>query len=288
MAEYSTIGGGIDNQIDGSSNDSTIAGGYDNLISAFAPGSTICGGWRILIGQHSAGSAIAGGLVNSIGNLAISATIGGGSNNVIQTSASYATIPGGSGNSAAGTCSFAAGKNAQANDNSSFVWCDGTRAAWSQGANTFTVLATGGIYFYDNTNGSGSVYLAAGASSWATTSDRNVKKNFQPVNTGAVLDKLAAIPIQQWNYQVGERHRCAQPGPMAQDFIGAFYPGRDDKAITTLEFDGVELAAIQGLNQKLEAEVKARDAEIQGLQARLEKLEQIVNTLKDQRVSSTH
>jgi len=39
---------------------------------------------------------------------------------------------------------------------------------------------------------------------------------------------------------------------MAQDFKAAFYPGRDNKCITTLEFDGVELAAIKGLNQKLE------------------------------------
>ena len=37
-------------------------------------------------------------------------------------------------------------------------------------------------------------------------------------------------------------------GAMAQDFKAAFYPGRDDKSISTLEFDGVELAAIQGLN----------------------------------------
>jgi hypothetical protein len=49
------------------------------------------------------------------------------------------------------------------------------------------------------------------------------------------------------------------------DFKSAFYPGRDDKSITTLEFDGVELAAIQGLNQKLETETKVKDAEIQDL-----------------------
>ena len=36
------------------------------------------------------------------------------------------------------------------------------------------------------------------------------------------------------------------------------------------------LAAIQGLNQKLESSVKEKDAEIQELKARLEKLEQIL------------
>ena len=56
---------------------------------------------------------------------------------------------------------------------------------------------------------------------------------------------------------------------MAQDFKGAFYPGRDDKSISTLEFDGVKLAAIQGLNQKIEKqkiELNSRDARIGALE----------------------
>ena len=65
-------------------------------------------------------------------------------------------------------------------------------------------------------------------------------------------------------------------GPMAQDFKAAFYPGRDDKSITTLEADGVALAAIQGLNQKHEAEVKSKDARIRELEARMEKLERLM------------
>ena len=68
---------------------------------------------------------------------------------------------------------------------------------------------------------------------------------------------------------------------MAQDFKAGFYPGRDDKGISTLEFDGVELAAIQGLNQKVgagdrrsEARIQKLEAENAELKARLEKLEQ--------------
>lgn len=41
-------------------------------------------------------------------------------------------------------------------------------------------------------------------------------------------------------------------GPMAQDFNAAFQLGESDRAITTVDADGVALAAIQGLNQKLE------------------------------------
>ena len=57
---------------------------------------------------------------------------------------------------------------------------------------------------------------------------------------------------------------------MAQDFKAAFYRGRDDKVITTLEFNGMELAAIQGLNEKVESGKQIAET-------RLEKLEQLLS-----------
>ena len=69
-------------------------------------------------------------------------------------------------------------------------------------------------------------------------------------------------------------------GPVAQDFHAAFGLGDSDRAIGTVDESGVALAAIQGLNQKLEATEKTmreKDAEIQALQARLERLEHLIN-----------
>jgi hypothetical protein len=67
---------------------------------------------------------------------------------------------------------------------------------------------------------------------------------------------------------------------MAQDFKAAFYPGTDDKSITTLEADGVAFAAIQGLNQKLEA-TRAENAELKQQLAELKALvQQLVPTAK--------
>ena len=70
---------------------------------------------------------------------------------------------------------------------------------------------------------------------------------------------------------------------MAQDFKAAFFPGRDDKVITTLEFDGVELAAIQGLNEKVESgkrkaenRMERLEAENAELKSRLTALEKLV------------
>ncbi len=94
------------------------------------------------------------------------------------------------------------------------------------------------------------------------------------MDTEAVLDRLASVPVEQWRYKWEPAGSTPNIGPMAQDFISAFYPGRDDRSITTLEFDGVELAAIQGLNRKL----NEKDAEIQELEARLDRLEQLVET----------
>jgi trimeric autotransporter adhesin len=114
--------------------------------------------------------------------------------------------------------------------------------------------------------------LAAGATAWSVMSDRNVKKDFAAVHPVEILDKLATLPITQWHYQWESADATPHIGPMAQDFKAAFYPGRDDKSITTLEADGVALAAIQGLNQKLEQ----KETEITALKARLERLEQLV------------
>jgi uncharacterized coiled-coil protein SlyX len=67
-------------------------------------------------------------------------------------------------------------------------------------------------------------------------------------------------------------------GPMAQDFKDAFYPGLRDRSISTLEFDGEELATIQGLNVKGE-EQRAENAE---LKRELAELKQRVKAMNQQ------
>ena len=96
------------------------------------------------------------------------------------------------------------------------------------------------------------------------TSDRNAKEAFTPVNPRDVLEKVASLPITEWQYKEKDPNKAtAQPvrhlGPMAQDFREAFALGPDDKHIATVDEGGVALAAIQGLNEKLEE--KAREVE---------------------------
>jgi len=106
---------------------------------------------------------------------------------------------------------------------------------------------------------------------FVSSSDRNEKEHFQPVSAQKVLDRVAALPISRWTYKLSPD--IEHIGPMAQDFYAAFNVGPDDKHITTIDEGGVALAAIQGLNQKL----NEKDAEIQDLKARLEKLEQLLD-----------
>ena len=111
------------------------------------------------------------------------------------------------------------------------------------------------------------------ATVFTPTSDRHAKENFAPVNPAEVLQKVAALPITEWSYKTiaGARH----VGPMAQDFHAAFGLGSDDKGISTVDADGVALAAIQGLNQKLELTQRENAA----LKERVERLEKLLRKL---------
>jgi hypothetical protein len=99
------------------------------------------------------------------------------------------------------------------------------------------------------------------------------------MNSQTILEKLAGVPVMQWNYNWEAAGATPHLGPMAQDFKAAFYPGRDDKSISTLEFDGVELAAIQGLNHKLEEAIRRKDAEIRRLENSVAELKAMVSKM---------
>lgn len=120
-AYYAAVGGGISCEARGPF--STVGGGNVNVASADS-------------------STIAGGNINVASGLA--STVGGGFDN--DASGQYATVPGGYENAAAGFYSFAAGRQAKANFDGSFVWADATAADFAASAmNQFLIRATGGV-----------------------------------------------------------------------------------------------------------------------------------------------
>ncbi|HUR45550.1 MAG TPA: tail fiber domain-containing protein, partial [Candidatus Saccharimonadales bacterium] len=132
----------------------------------------------------------------------------------------------------------------------------------------------GGTIIYSNEGQTAGVSLAAGGGGWTTVSDRNAKEHFAKVNGRDVLDKVVSMPVQSWNYKA-QASSIRHIGVMAQDFYAAFHVGETNIGITTVDADGVALAAIQGLNEKLDE----RDAEIQNLKEKNSSLEAKFNEL---------
>ncbi|RME44904.1 MAG: hypothetical protein D6791_12080 [Chloroflexi bacterium] len=271
--EHATVAGGEDNlALD---EHTTIGGGQENVASS--PFATVAGGHANTASNDYA-TVGGGGANEASGDFA---TVSGGQSN--QASGQYATVAGGQDNTAEGDYSFAAGRRAKIrrDHSGSFLFADANNVDFrSEVSNEFAVRATGGVRFVTAINSSGQrtagVELSTGASAWSTLSDRNAKANFAPVDEREIVARLAAIPIQTWNYKA-QAPSIRHIGPVAQDFYAAFGVGEDERHISTVDADGVALAAIQGLYQMLQAkdaEIAAQQEQIAALEARLAALEQ--------------
>ena len=212
------------------------ASGNDIQISATLTNSTVIGPWRISLGQVE---SYPDALVFSYGGAP-------------QT----AMYPSGNGvNIIAGK--LRAQNLIQANGGISLNNIDATGINGSISVNANQFVVNGCV----NANG------------FNCPSDRNLKEKFTPIDKQDILERVVSLPISSWNFKkdAGTRHI----GPMAQDFYAAFNVGPDDKHITTVDESGVALAAIQGLNEKL----NEKDFKIKALEKRLTDLEKLINSL---------
>ena len=105
------------------------------------------------------------------------------------------------------------------------------------------------------------------------SSDANEKTNVQSVNYAQILEKVATLPIQQWQYKdaVGVNHI----GPMAQDFHASFGLGSTNRGIATVDASGVALAAIKALaveNAQLRQANNRQEARLLEMERKLERM----------------
>jgi hypothetical protein len=271
-----TVGGGFAN-IAGGQN-SSIGGGESNTSSGYV--STISGGFTNAASKD--GATVGGGQFNSANG--INSTVSGGFSNV--ATGIQGIVPGGYFSHASGNYTFAAGTRAKAIYDGSFVWADGNNFDFSsQVNNQFSARATGGFRLATGIDGAGNVTWRCSmvnGESWACTSDRNMKENFAEVDSLAILEKVSQMPVLYWNAK-GADPNVKHLGPMAQDFYAAFGLGTSDTTISTIDLDGVALAAIQGLNQlsqqqaeqiaDLNAENESLKTQLSDIEARLSALE---------------
>lgn len=106
------------------------------------------------------------------------------------------------------------------------------------------------------------------------SSSREMKENLTPVDSEALLDRVAGLPLYEWNYKADDPS-TTHLGPVAEEFAAAFGLGRDERHIAALDASGVALGAIQALarrNQAKDARIAALEAQLQGQAAALEKL----------------
>jgi hypothetical protein len=179
-ATSATIAGGDNNELSGLY--TFIGGGWYNAIEPGNAYNAIGGGSGNVMQTYSQGSVIAGGISHLIGTNAHLAAIGGGCGNTISNDASFAIIPGGRENTAGGPYAFAAGRQAKANHQGTFVWGDSQDIdVASTGANQFLVRAAGGVGI--NTNNpqtalhvNGTVTAAAFSGSGAALTGMNASQ----------------------------------------------------------------------------------------------------------------
>ncbi|MBA3869251.1 MAG: hypothetical protein H0X30_08860 [Anaerolineae bacterium] len=276
---YATVGGGLTNMANG--NYTIVGGGQTNTASGSY---TIVGG-----GQTNTASGdfatVSGGQTNTASGYF--ATVGGGQFNT--ASGDYAIVGGGLMNTAFGSRSFAAGRQAKANYAGTFVWGDDTAAdVASTGINQFVVRASGGIWFGTSStptftgflNTSTGAYLSNGGT-WTNSSDRNKKANFLAVDPQTMLQSVVNLPISSWNYTTQDAS-IRHIGPMAQDFSVAFAVGEDNTHISTIDSEGVALAAIQGLyqvTQDQKTQLQLKDQQITSLESQISTQQTQLNDL---------
>jgi len=271
----SFVGGGDGNQVTDAYG--TIAGGHNNNAgdnngtTADKPYTTVSGGYDNTASETAA--TIAGGMVNTASG--VGSTVSGGTFN--DANGAYAAVAGGTSSVASADYSFAAGRRAKATHAGAYVWGDGTNDdVASSTADEFTARAAGGVRFFTNTALTSGAVLTAGSSTWAGVSSKAAKENYEALDAEAILRTLATLPIERWNY-THQDDSIKHIGPYAEDFWQAFgldgaYSGR----ITTQDLDGVALAAIQGLNARLEekeTEISQLRQLTEALETRLEQLE---------------
>jgi len=98
---------------------------------------------------------------------------------------------------------------------------------------------------------------------------------------------VANLPLATWNYK-SQDDSIRHIGPMAQDFKAAIGLGKEDTHITTIDADGVALAAIQGMHAELQAQkartakiLRRKNAQIDALEKRIARLERAISQLTE-------
>ena len=113
------------------------------------------------------------------------------------------------------------------------------------------------------------------------SSDENLKTAFDKIDADDVLDKIADMPIQSWQFKSDDPNQ-RHIGPTSQDFQSAFKLGPDEKTIAPVDGIGVSLVAIKALHNQLDQknkQVAKLTDQVAGQQKRLDRQQRLLEQL---------
>jgi hypothetical protein len=111
-------------------------------------------------------------------------------------------------------------------------------------------------------------------------SSRALKSEFVRLDPGALLERLAQLDLGFWHY-LDRRSAAPHYGPAAEDFSELFGLGETSDSISISDMAGVALGAAQALKTQLDernARIESLEGEIDQLQHRLQRLEQLIES----------
>jgi len=142
---------------------------------------------------------------------------------------------------------FAFGHKAIAQHEGAFLFADrsSNNDFLSTADNQFAARVIGGAVFYTSADLSSGVVLPPGSGSWSTLSDSASKMNIFKIDETEILSKLNQINVYEWKYK--NEKNATHIGPMSQSFYSTFGYGGNNKYISAVDIDGVNLAAAKAL-----------------------------------------
>jgi len=103
----------------------------------------------------------------------------------------------------------------------------------------------------------------------------NKRRDCREVDGRRILDKLAGLRIESWNYKFDDP-KIRHIGPMAQDFAAAFGLADDARTINFGDAIGVAFAAIK----ELDALLDERDRQIAALREGLTEIREALARIR--------
>jgi hypothetical protein len=270
---YAFIGGGVRNVIRTNCGSAAILSGGYNTIEQEALGSVLAGGSGNRIGPSSFGAFLGGGQDNQIEFFSSYSAILGGQANLVRSNAAWSAVLGGVGSVAGAPFAIAAGHNAKAEHSGSIVLADGQYADFASArANEFAVRASGGVRFETGGQGlvvDGEIRCVA----LTLTSSRRFKTDIMPLEHA--LDRVNALRgvTYRWDEAHGGRvdvgFVAEEVEPVLPEAVVREPDGQNVAGIKADRLTALTVEAVKELHRV----VKAKDAEIVELRARLADIE---------------